>query len=776
MLIKHKYALHMKKTLLSTFAALLFLTAAAQKKRHHTRVAAKPVKIEVLPPSVIPAPQSMQTLDGHVMITPQMKYFTNGESAAKAAALFNTFLKANYGMELEQGNLHNSTLVFSEDAMLPAEGYQLTATRNKIVLQGRAAGLFYGVQTLEQLLPPAATGNRIPIPAVSIKDEPRFAYRGLMLDVGRHFFPVSYIKQFIDAMAHYKLNRFHWHLTEDQGWRIEIKKYPKLQSIASQRKQTVIGRGPQYDGKPYGGYYTQEEVKEVVRYAAERFITVIPEIEMPGHALAALAAYPQLGCTGGPYETGTKWGVYKEVYCAGNDEVFRFLEDVLDEVLPLFPGQYVHIGGDECPKDRWKTCPKCQARMKALGLKDEHELQSYFIQRMEKFLNSKGKKIIGWDEILEGGLAPDATVMSWRGESGGIAAAKQKHDVIMTPNTYLYLDYYQGNSATEPLAIGGYLPLEKVYSYEPYPASLNASEQAYIKGVQGNVWTEYIADAPYVDYMTYPRALALAEITWSPASKKNFASFTARLPRALAMLEARGVNFRIPEAAGAEDMVLSSGSAQVHLQPPVANATIRYTLDGSEPTVSSTLYTQPFAVSPAANQTITLKYIVITAGDKKSSVFSNTYTRKSYKPAQAVNPVNKGVKFQAYYSTFTRAKNVSGGKADTTGVLPVFDIRPFIAKPTFGVHYEGYIKVDTDGLYEFKTNSDDGSVLSIDGEVVVDNDGEHAPTEKTGLVPLRQGFHKISLQYFDAGGDQQLQVSFGLKGKQSINLRNALFN
>lgn len=756
----------MKKTLLSAFMALACLTGMAQEKQ--------PLL------NIIPEPRSVQHLGGQVTITPQMKYFTNSEAAGKAAELFVLFVQSNYGFLLEKGSMQNSTLVFSDDEALSAEGYQLTVARNKIVLQGRAAGLFYGVQTLEQILPlpGAAVKNKIAVPSVTIKDEPRFAYRGLMLDVGRYFFSASYIKKFLEVMAHYKLNRFHWHLTEDQGWRIEIKKYPKLQTVASQRKETGVGhyRDGKFDGKPYGGYYTQEEVKDIVQYAAKLHITVIPEIEMPGHAQAALAAYPQLGCTGGPYEVSTKWGVHKEVFCAGNDEVFTFLEDVLTEVLPLFPSQYVHIGGDECPKDRWKACPKCQARMKALGLKDEHHLQSYFIQRMEKFLNSKGKKIIGWDEILEGGLAPDATVMSWRGEEGGIEAAKQKHDVIMTPNTYLYLDYYQGSPATEPLAIGGYLPLEKVYSYEPYPAALTEEQKKYIKGVQGNLWTEYMPNSNSVDYFAYPRALALAEITWSPQNKKDFSRFSASLPKHLAMLDNANVNFRIPEPEGLADEVLTGASITVNLKPSVVNGTIRYTTDGTTPGTGSTLYTKPLVLTVPPDGSTTVKCIVITPGGRASSVYTATYVRKEYKTAVNVNPATKGVRFDVFFKPFKQAKSISTGKGDSTGVLPAFDIRPFITKPAFGVRFEGYVKIDADGLYEFKTNSDDGSVLAIDDELIVDNDGEHAPVDKTGMIPLRKGYHKISVKYFDVGGGKQLQVSFGLKGKQSINLRNALFH
>ncbi len=394
----------------------------------------------------MPAPASIEEKTGTLTLQgTSARYFANSETAERMAKLYAAYLDANFGLKLQKGTMQDAQVIFSDDDHLPKEGYQLTITNRKAVLQGHEAGLFYGLQTLQQVSR-NKTKLGLVLPMVTIKDEPRFGYRGVMLDVGRYYLPVTYIKQYIDVIASLKLNRFHWHLTEDQGWRIEIKKYPRLTTVGSQRKETNKGHLSEnkFDGKPHGGFYTQEEVKDIVAYAAERFVTVVPEIEMPGHATAALASYPQLGCTGGPYEVSTKWGVHKEVFCAGNDETFTFLEDVLTEILPLFPSQYIHIGGDECPKDRWKQCPKCQARIKALGLKDEHELQSYFIGRIEKFLNAKGRKIIGWDEILEGGLAPDATVMSWRGEAGGKEAARQRHDVIMTPNTYLYLDYYQG--------------------------------------------------------------------------------------------------------------------------------------------------------------------------------------------------------------------------------------------------------------------------------------------------------------------------------------------
>jgi len=352
-------------------------------------------------------------------------------------------------------------------------------------------------------------------------------------------------------MSHYKLNTFHWHLTEDQGWRIEIKKYPKLQEIAAFRKETVIGHAStrtrkeprRFDGTRHGGFYTQDEIKDVVAYAAQHHITVVPEIELPGHALAALAAYPELGCTGGPYEVATTWGIFDDVFCAGKESTFNFLQDVLDEVMPLFPGQYIHIGGDECFKSNWKKCPYCQKRIKTEKLKDENELQSYFIQRIEKYINAKGKRIIGWDEILEGGLAPNATVMSWRGEEGGIAAAQQNHDVIMTPSKWLYLDYRQDTAKSEPLAVKVLVDVPTVYSYEPVPAQLKEEEAKYIIGVQANVWTEYMKTGDHVEYMVYPRAIALAEVAWSAKEKRNYNDFVKRLQANRILLDEWKVNY-----------------------------------------------------------------------------------------------------------------------------------------------------------------------------------------------------------------------------------------
>jgi hexosaminidase len=433
---------------------------------------------------------------------------------------------------------------------MPSGYYELDIDERQIDIRTNSEeGLFYGVQTLIQLI---ANSEDLAIPRVHIIDYPRFQGRGLHLDVCRHFFSVDFIKRYLDLMSHYKFNTFHWHLTEDQGWRIEIKKYPKLAEVAAFRKETLVGHygdtPHKYDGIRYGGYYTQEEIREVVKYAAERFITIVPEVEMPGHSLAALSAYPTLGCTGGPYEAATLWGVFDDVYCAGKESTFEFVEGVLDEVIELFPGKYIHVGGDECPKARWKKCIDCQKRIKLEGLKDEHELQSYFIRRVEKYLNSKGKSLIGWDEILEGGLAPNASVMSWRGEDGGIAAAKSGHNVVMSPNDFMYFDHYQGTPEKEPIAIGGLTTLKEVYHYEPVPTILDQSDQAYILGAQANVWTEYIPTSEQVEYMVYPRAIALSELLWSPKDSRNWPNFVDRLSDQYSLLSSWKVNYRKPEA------------------------------------------------------------------------------------------------------------------------------------------------------------------------------------------------------------------------------------
>ena len=531
------------------------------------------------------------------------------------------------------------------------EGYSITVNSTGVTIAGStAAGVFYGIQTLRKSLPMGVKGT-VDLPAVVINDAPRFGYRGMMLDASRHFESVENVKKFIDMLVLHNVNRFHWHLTDDQGWRVEIKKYPGLTEIGSKRKETVIGRNTgKYDGKPHEGFYTQAEIREIVKYAQERYITIIPEIDMPGHMLGALAAYPELGCTGGPYEVWTMWGVSDDVLCIGNDKTLEFITDVLGEILELFPSEYIHIGGDECPKVRWKDCPKCQARIKSLGLvadaqhTAEDRLQSFAITHAEKFLNKNGRRLIGWDEILEGGLAPNATVMSWRGMGGGIEAAKQGHDVIMTPNSPLYFDHYQTKDVDlEPLAIGGYSPVEMVYNFNPLPSQLTAEQQKHILGVQANVWREYMSTFSHVQYMVLPRMAALAEVQWMQPEKKNYNAFLKRLLPMMKRYEYHNytyakhlfdisADFKPNPANGTLDITMST----------IDNAPIHYTLDGSEPTKSSPVYKPVLQLSKDAEVSA-----VVIRGDEKSRKLTErvALSKASLKSVKAIQPINRQYKY-----------------------------------------------------------------------------------------------------------------------------------
>ena len=504
-----------------------------------------------------------------------------------------------------------SGIRFVTDESLPAEGYELNVDGEGIeVRASQFPGFLYALQSLEQLLPAAVYGTEPApdaaweVPCVKIADAPRFAYRGMHLDVARYFFSVDEVKRYIDVMAIHKLNTLHWHLTDDQGWRIEIKRYPELTAVGSIRKATVVRKEwGTYDGTPYGGFYTQDEIRDVVKYAADRGVTVIPEIDLPGHMLAALTAYPELGCTGGPYEVWGRWGVADDVLCPGREKTFKFLEGVLTEVMELFPSEYIHIGGDECPKVRWEKCPRCQAKIRQLGLKDdgehtaEHYLQSYVTDRIGKFLAQHGRRIIGWDEILEGRAPSDAVVMSWRGSEGGIAAAKLGHDVIMTPNSHFYFDYYQSlDTDAEPFGIGGYIPMEQVYSYDPAFPELTPEQQKHILGVQANLWTEYVLSDEHLEYMLLPRLAALSEVQWCLPETKDWNRFIGsfRMDKIYSQLGYEfakhifGVTASYavdPEKGGVVMTLTTQGGAP-----------IRYTLDGSDPTASSPLYKAPVTI------------------------------------------------------------------------------------------------------------------------------------------------------------------------------------
>ena len=678
-----------KKLLTGALAAMAFLlpsTAAGQTADFN----------------IIPRPQQVNvsndapfTLSTKTVIS----LGTNNQDMKRNANMLASYIEQATGIRPAVGKGKNgATIILTIDKTIAnAEGYKLDADAKQIRIAGAsAAGVFYGIQTLRKSLPLVnGKASKVSIPAVHIADAPRFAYRGTHLDVSRHFVTADSVRQFIDMLALHNINRFHWHLTDDQGWRIEIKKYPLLTQIGSKRAQTVIGHNSgKYDGKPYGGFYTQKQIRDIVKYAADRYITIVPEIDLPGHMQAALAAYPDMGCTGGPYEVWQKWGVSDNVLCAGNDKTLTFIDNVLKEITQLFPSKYIHVGGDECPKTQWQKCPKCQARIKALNLeaKDGHSaeerLQSYIITHASNYLKSLGRNTIGWDEILEGGLAEGATVMSWRGESGGIAAAKQHHDVVMTPNSYLYFDYYQSlDKANEPLAIGGYLPLETVYSYEPMPKELTADEARHIIGVQANIWTEYMPTFKQMQYMALPRLAALSEVQWSQPALKDYNSFTNRLTEFTHLYDRLGYNYakHLYNVAIHVDSDNKWREILIHMTT-AGNAEIRYTLDGTEPTANSTLYTGAIVLQKSAK----IRAAAFRDG-KRSSVTSQdiSFNKATACPVELLQPTHKNYTYK-------------GGATLTDGLL---------GDKGFGTgRWLGFSGNDLEAVIDLKQNTDVSSV------------------------------------------------------------------
>lgn len=678
-----------KKLLTGALAAMAFLlpsTAAGQTADFN----------------IIPRPQQVNvsndapfTLSAKTVIS----LGTNSQDMKRNANMLASYIEQATGIRpaIGKGKSGAAIVLTIDKTIANAEGYKLDADAKQIRIAGAsAAGVFYGIQTLRKSLPLVnGKASKVSIPAVHIADAPRFAYRGTHLDVSRHFVTADSVRQFIDMLALHNINRFHWHLTDDQGWRIEIKKYPLLTQIGSKRAQTVIGHNSgKYDGKPYSGFYTQKQIRDIVKYAADRYITIVPEIDLPGHMQAALAAYPDMGCTGGPYEVWQKWGVSDNVLCAGNDKTLTFIDNVLKEITQLFPSKYIHVGGDECPKTQWQKCPKCQARIKAFNLeaKDGHSaeerLQSYIITHASNYLKSLGRNTIGWDEILEGGLAEGATVMSWRGESGGIAAAKQHHDVVMTPNSYLYFDYYQSlDKANEPLAIGGYLPLETVYSYEPMPKELTADEARHIIGVQANIWTEYMPTFKQMQYMALPRLAALSEVQWSQPALKDYNSFTNRLTEFTHLYDRLGYNYakHLYNVAIHVDSDNKWREILIHMTT-AGNAEIRYTLDGTEPTANSTLYTGAIVLQKSAK----IRAAAFRDG-KRSSVTSQdiSFNKATACPVELLQPTHKNYTY-------------NGGATLTDGLL---------GDKGFGTgRWLGFSGNDLEAVIDLKQNTDVSSV------------------------------------------------------------------
>lgn len=739
------------KKLLATFCAgmaLCFLASCAEPQGE--------VKSYNQGINIIPTPQSLVQHDGFFRLGSNTAIAAASPEAKTVAEFFAAKMRTATGLNIqvaEKGNIQLSvepSLDVAND-----EGYTLDVTKDGAVVVAKTAqGLFYGMQSFLQLLPAEiespskVNGIAWQAPAVSIKDAPRFGYRGIMLDPCRHFMPVENVKKYLDVLSLFKMNRMHWHLTDDQGWRIEIKKYPKLTEIASKR---IDGEGTEHSG-----YYTQEEIKEIVKYAADRFITVVPELELPGHEMAAIAAYPNLSCKG---EQGTPrviWGVEDIVMCPGKEDMFTFLQDVIDEMVPLFPSEYFHIGGDECPKISWKNCPLCQKRIKEEGLKAdskhsaEERLQSYVIQRMEKYLATKGKKIIGWDEILEGGLAPSATVMSWRGEDGGIAAALMDHTVIMTPGgNGMYLDAYQGDSKIEPVTIGGYTLLEKTYSYDPIPDTLVAMGKSnYILGVQGNTWSEYMYDEAKRDYMVFPRILAVAEIGWTNLDRKDYKDFERRIENAYVRLDGHAINYHIPQPEqpnGSCNFVAFTDKASLEFKTTRPIKMV-YTLDGSEPTPASTAYTAPIEIT----ETTTLKIASVLPSGKMSPIRTIQVEKQSLAPAKEVAKTTPGLNMEVTDGMYLNVKELEAAQKETkkSVIKDLKEIRSVVktSESMRGVNQyaavaTGYVNIPEDGVYFISSDLEE---VWIDGKLLVNNGGEVKRFSRhDSSVALAKGLHEI---------------------------------
>jgi hexosaminidase len=720
---------------------------------------------------VIPAPLSLTAGEGRFLLKDGMTLTSSAGEAERVALYLSDRLRGatGYRFDIEgdatAGNIALRIRTRNGGATdgggkQGGEGYHLEVSPAGVQIEAETAmGLFYGVQTFLQLLPaeiesPTKTkAVEWTAPAVTVDDAPRFGYRGIMLDVCRHFLSVERIKKQLDVLALFKINRFHWHLTDDQGWRIEIKKYPKLTQVGAKR---IEG-----EGHEYAGFYTQEEIKEVIAYAADRFITIVPEIEMPGHALAAISAYPELSCKGEATTPRIVWGIEDIVFCAGKEETFTFLEDVIGEVAALFPGEYIHLGGDECPKRSWEACPLCQERIRKEGLgaaeghSAEERLQSYFVQRMEKATARHGKKMIGWDEILEGGLAPSATVMSWRGETGGIAAAEMGHDVIMTPSSEgMYIDYYQGDPKVEPVSIGGYFPLERVYGYDPVPQSLVESGKAgYIRGVQGNLWAEYLYTPEIMEYRAYPRILAIAETGWTPSRGKDFGDFLRRLDNAMVRLDMHDINYHIPQPeqpGGSVDFIAFTDTVDVAFQTSRPIHMI-YTLDGSEPTLYSPGYTLPVRFTEPGM----IKIRSILPSGKMSAVRTITVEKQGLHPAREAKETEEGLDLAVTKGTFLRSADIPADAVWTRSKLPslsqltqleerdwgisIRDLHPYAAVAT------GYVNIPSDGVYFF---SSDNEEVWLDDKLLISNAGEvkrfsHHDTS----IALAAGLHAIKVVF-----------------------------
>jgi len=698
---------------------------------------------------IIPAPASITKAQGTFVFS-QLTQIKADNIKDRNVVFLKDFLLNNrhfnnklskYNPKIKSGKGTTLVLTAKGAAALPKEGYKLTITPRRITLIGKDAGLFYGIQTLMQLFPVEVSGTE-KLPCITIEDSPRFGYRGMMLDVSRHFFTVPQVKKVIELMAAYKLNNFHWHLVDGQGWRIEIKKYPKLTQVGAYRLQTMYGTNRDWpDSLSYGGYYTQDEIRDVVKFAAARYINVIPEIEMPAHSEAALRAYPELRCEL-PADSKVPEREVNNIYCP-TPETFTFLENVLTEVMELFPSKFIHIGGDEANKEPWKASAFCQNLIKEKGLKDEHELQSYFIQTIEKFLNSKGRSIIGWDEILEGGLAPNATVMSWTGEEGGIAAARQKHNVIMTPQTTgNYFDHYQSGSPQEPVSFGRYAALDETYNYDPVSKELTPEEQKYVIGTQGNLWTEYVPTVAKLQYQIMPRLFALSEVAWSKPENKDYTNFSeVRLAKHFERLETLHYNYRVPTALTVIDTMVFGNKFTFAPKSVVPGAKIYITYNGRDPLDTDWEYASPVTIIVPPNEKREFKTRVITPTGRRSIATRTLMVNKALMPSANYTANKTGLICKLVKSKFTAPDQLDYAASAVKDSVVADKLSAEALKkenPNFGMVFNGYISIPADGAYNFSQASYTDTEVQIDGEKI---------TEAEPALPLAKGFHKIKVKY-----------------------------
>lgn len=730
--------------------------------------------------NLIPKPAKMELKEQSFTIKPSTRFVISDTEQEKAASYLNGLLQKAGGFSLEKTEqAQSNAIVFVSDSSLAQEAYRLEVSPKQIsIAASSGAGWFYGVQTIRQLLPAAIDGSTVSnekwiVPCVLIEDQPRFGWRGMHMDFSRHFFNIDEVKTFLDYMALYKLNTYHMHLTDDQGWRIEIKKYPLLtekgawrtesshDKVCNERAKTnetfVIDPSnfKEIDGqKMYGGFFTQDQIREIIQYAADRYITVIPEIDMPGHFKAAIDNYPHLSCSG-----EAKWGnLFSAPACLGQESTNVFMTDILAEVAELFPAQYIHIGGDEVNIEDWKKCPKCQAEIRKNNLKNEHELQSFFNREIEQFLHSKGKRLMGWDEIVEGGLTADASMMWWRNWAPKMRyiAADNGNDMVISPDFEYYFDFT--NEAT---------PLDKVYNYEPVPEDFTPEQEKHIIGVQANLWSEWIPNFTRLQIQTFPRMLALAETAWNKKGDKDFDAFNVRVRNHYKRLETMGITYYLPAIQGTNKTYAFVDSAKVELSVDMEGAEIYYTLDGTAPTRESNQYSGPFYVKESG--------LILTRafrGNIAGEVFEAKADKQEYRNAEQITPAQAGFQRWVNKGSYASVEAVSLPENASFTAVNTADMGEYANTEHIAFVFKGYFKAETQGIYEFATKSDDGSLLYIGDKLVVDNGGNHAARERAGMVALMPGYHPITIIFHQGGGGGELSASYTVPGGTAQPLDN----